>query len=169
MASHTLPILAKPTIHSITADLLIPGRGEPIKDGCIIVSDNIIQFVGKITACPQKFLSAPRTHVQYLLPGLWDCHMHLLGTASQLSMDAFVDISPVLAGARGARDCAAILNAGFTSVRELAGYGIELQKAIDEGAILGPTIYSSSVALSMTGGHADAHNVGHTLNLLCEV
>jgi len=92
--------------------------------------------------------------------------MHFLGASSQLSLDAFVNISPALAGARGARDCAATLNAGFTSVRELAGYGIELAKAIDEGVIVGPNIYSSIVALSQTGGHGDAH--GHSLTAVLD-
>lgn len=78
---------------------------------------------------------------------------------SLLSVDAFVDIPPALAGARAARDLAATLNAGFTSVRELAGYGIELRKAVNEGILMGPNIYSSSTLLSQSGGHGDAHNV----------
>ena len=63
-----------------------------------------------------------------------------------------------LAGARTARDLAATLNAGFTSVRELAGYGVFISKAVNEGWIPGPTIYSSHSIISMTAGHADLHS-----------
>jgi imidazolonepropionase-like amidohydrolase len=54
---------------------------------------------------------------------------------------------------------AATLNAGFTSVRELAGYGIELSTAINEGWIPGPNIYSSHSIISMTAGHGDLHSM----------
>lgn len=64
-----------------------------------------------------------------------------------------------LAGARSARDVAATLNAGFTSCRELCGFGIELSQAINEGALVGPHIYSASSFISPTAGHADAHGV----------
>lgn len=64
-----------------------------------------------------------------------------------------------LAGARSARDIAATLNAGFTSCRELCGFGIELAQAVNEGALVGPHIYSASSFISPTAGHADAHGV----------
>lgn len=157
MRSPKLPIMAKHSLHCIEADLLIPGRGEPIKNGCVVISDNIIQFTGKQSDCPAKYSSVPKSHVPYLLPGLWDCHLHFLGLSEVMALDAIMSISPTLAGARSARDCAATLNAGFTSVRELAGHGLDLAKAINEGIIMGPTIYSSHVAISQTGGHGDCH------------
>lgn len=64
-----------------------------------------------------------------------------------------------LSGARSARDVMLLLNAGFTSVREMAGYGIQLDQAIEEGSLVGPKIYSSNCIISPTGGHADAHDM----------
>ena len=49
-----------------------------------------------------------------------------------------------LTGARIARDVMLLLNAGFTSVREMAGYGLQIAEAIKEGSIVGPNIYSSN-------------------------
>ena len=49
-----------------------------------------------------------------------------------------------LTGARIARDVALLLNAGFTSVREMAGYGLQIAEGIKEGSIVGPNIYSSN-------------------------
>ncbi|KAI6895300.1 hypothetical protein KC318_g11325 [Hortaea werneckii] len=64
-----------------------------------------------------------------------------------------------LTGARLAKDAQLLLDAGFTSVREMAGYGIQLAAAIEEGSAVGPTIYSSNSIISPTGGHADLHTM----------
>jgi imidazolonepropionase-like amidohydrolase len=74
------------------------------------------------------------------------------------SLEPLATLPQSLAGARIARDCAATLNAGFTSVRELAGYGVFVSRAINEGWIPGPNIYSSHSILSMTAGHGDLHS-----------
>lgn len=52
----------------------------------------------------------------------------LLGSAAQ-------------AGARISKDLERTLLAGFTSVRELAGYGGEISPVVEEGTIVGPNIY----------------------------
>lgn len=82
--------------------------------------------------------------------------MHYMGTNST-SLDALATLPQSLAGARIARDLAATLNAGFTSVREVAGYGVYIAQAVTEGWLPGPTIYSSHTAISMTAGHGDLH------------
>jgi imidazolonepropionase-like amidohydrolase len=55
--------------------------------------------------------------------------------------------------------CALLLEAGFTSVREVGGYGVYLSTAIEEGTITGPTVYASGSILSQTGGHGDIHGL----------
>ena len=49
------------------------------------------------------------------------------------------------------------LDAGFTSVRELGGWGYQIKDTVNEGTIPGPSIYSSVSPISMTAGHGDAH------------
>jgi len=50
--------------------------------------------------------------------------------------------------------------AGFTSVRDLGGSGVNvsLRKAIDAGKVIGPRIYTAEKAIATTGGHADPTN-----------
>ena len=60
---------------------------------------------------------------------------------------------------RIAGDAVATLMAGFTSVRDVGGFGTELAKAIKEGTVVGPTVYSAGSAIGMTGGHTDVHDV----------
>jgi imidazolonepropionase-like amidohydrolase len=62
-----------------------------------------------------------------------------------------------LIGAITAEDLKHTLMAGYTSVRELEGYAGDLVPGIDGGYIIGPNVYSSHAALSMTGGHGDEH------------
>jgi imidazolonepropionase-like amidohydrolase len=144
-------------VHGIKADILIPGRGDPIKDGVAIIEGKKIAYVGSDMSLPEKYMSLDMTFVPVLMPGLWDCHIHFFGIGNEYSLDAAARVPLVLAGARGARDALVTLRAGFTSVRELAGYGIDLSKAIAEGTLVGPNIYSSNCAISQTGGHGDAH------------
>jgi imidazolonepropionase-like amidohydrolase len=63
-----------------------------------------------------------------------------------------------LRAARCARDLAAALRAGITSVREVGGLGVHLARAVNEGVLDGPAIYAAGAVLSTTGGHADLHS-----------
>jgi len=64
---------------------------------------------------------------------------------------------PASDGARLARACWDALQLGYTSIRDVGGYGCEVSKAIEDGTIVGPNIYSSGACISQTGGHGDVH------------
>ncbi|RVX67710.1 hypothetical protein B0A52_07833 [Exophiala mesophila] len=142
----------------IKADLLIPGRGEPLHDAALVADNEKILYVGPQTNIPSEYTTLEATHVPVLMPGMWDCHAHFLGMNSfSIHESAFAD--PVLVGARISRDATEYLNAGFTSVRETGGYGIHLDMAVQEGIVIGPKIYSCGDILSQTGGHGDVHDM----------
>ena len=147
-----------PTHVRVDAKLLIPGRGDPIKNASLISKNNEIIYVGPTSDLSNEHASIPAISVPILMPGLWDCHVHLVGT-EKYALDTWAATPLALAGARSARDVVALLNAGYTSVRELAGYGTELAKAIEEGWLPGPNIYSSVSILSQTAGHGDARSI----------
>jgi imidazolonepropionase-like amidohydrolase len=92
------------------------------------------------------------------MPGLWDCHVHFLGSKT-FNFAEIATQHPALAGARIAKNVHDVLMSGFTSVRELAGYGLEVSKAIEEGSLIGPNIYSSGAAISQTAGHGDVFDL----------
>ena len=52
------------------------------------------------------------------------------------------------------------LQAGFTSVRDLGGSGVNiaLRKAIARGSVVGPRIWTAGKSIASTGGHADPTN-----------
>jgi hypothetical protein len=59
--------------------LLIPGRGEPIKDATVVIHEDKIDWVGPQSQLPVKYSAIPFARVSYLMPGLWDCHVHYFG------------------------------------------------------------------------------------------
>lgn len=145
---------------AVSTPLLIPGRGDPIKDAILVFSSGKIDYAGPRSGLP-KSLEVPKertVEVPVLLPGLWDCHVHFLGHL-EYSMAGYVAAQPFFAGARLVHDAAATLNAGFTSVRETAGWGVELSQEINAGRLIGPNIYSVCAAIGCTGGHVDHHTM----------
>ena len=61
----------------IDAELLIPGRGEPVTDGTVIVEGATISWVGPSARAPG--VDGDRVHVPVAMPGLWEAHAHFVG------------------------------------------------------------------------------------------
>lgn len=140
----------------IEADLMIPGAGEPISNGCVVFDGPTIAYAGPIENAPASSPSDTTIGAPAVLPGLWETHGHFWGTRN-LSMEELVYTSPWVGIVRAARDAEKALRAGFTSVRELGGHGVYLARAVDDGSIVGPHIYGAGKMLSPTGGHGDSH------------
>ncbi len=139
----------------ITAELLIPGSGDPVPDGVVVLDGAEISYAGPASSAPDT-PGAVTYQAVTVLPGLWDCHGHFLG---QRTFDlAQLPLEPVaLRAARSARDLRAALDAGVTSVREVGGLGVHLARAVAEGVLDGPAVYAAGAILSTTGGHGDLH------------
>src|ERR1700722_9531320 len=143
-------------MYRIEAELLIPGHGQPVRGGVVVLDGARIGYAGAATTAPPT-PDAAVSQVAAVMPGMWDCHGHFLGTRTfdlaQLPAEPLA-----LRGARSARDLRAALDAGITSVREVGGLGVELARAVAEGVLDGPAIYAAGAILSTTGGHADLHS-----------
>jgi imidazolonepropionase-like amidohydrolase len=139
----------------IEADLLIPGRGEPFEGACVVLDGGMIAYAGASRSAPST-PDATVTEVPVVLPGLWDAHSHFMGI-DKTDIAELVKTPVSLAAARATADIRRVLDAGFTSVREVGGLGVHLARAVDEGSIPGPRIYGAGEVLSTTGGHGDIH------------
>jgi imidazolonepropionase-like amidohydrolase len=143
-------------MHRIQAALLIPGRGDAIGDAVVVIDGETISYAGPAADAPVT----PAAHVHtaaVVMPGLWDCHGHFLGSRvfdlGQLPLEPLT-----VRAARSARDLRAALDAGVTSVREVGGLGVDLARVVAEGVLDGPAVYGAGAVLSTTGGHGDLHS-----------
>ena len=95
-----------------------------------------------------------------VLPGLIDCHAHLIGEletghgyAALLQRSGAQE---ALSGVRNARDT---LIAGFTSVRDIGTFrafvDVALRDAIDRGDVLGPRMMCAGAYVTCSGGGGD--------------
>jgi imidazolonepropionase-like amidohydrolase len=139
----------------ITADLLIPGSGDPVRDGVVVLDGTRIGYAGPAALAPDT-QGADACHAAAVMPGLWDCHGHFMGSRT-FDLGQLPQEPLALRGARSARDLRAALDAGVTSVREVGGLGVYLARAVAEGVLDGPAIYAAGSVLSTTGGHGDLH------------
>jgi imidazolonepropionase-like amidohydrolase len=140
----------------IEAQLLIPGRGEPIRDGVVVLDGPTIEYAGAPAGAPEA-PEAPIVTARVVMPGMWDCHGHLLGMRTLDLGQMPLEPAPLRA-ARAGTDLRAALDAGITSIREVGGLGIYLARAIEEGTVEGPSVYAAGSILSTTGGHGDLHS-----------
>ncbi|KPW48156.1 Prolidase [Pseudomonas syringae pv. broussonetiae] len=96
-----------------------------------------------------------------LMPGLIDCHVHVLASNANLGMNALQPNAIIMY--RALPILAAMLNRGFTTVRDAGGADWALARSIQMGLIPGPRIFASGKALSQTGGHGDMRARGELL------
>jgi len=93
-----------------------------------------------------------------VMPGLIDCHVHLesQGTSKDGIIEGFTMSDPAIAF-RSIIYAKATLMAGFTTVRDCGGSGINnaMRDAIARGYIIGPRMISAGRAISASGGHMD--------------
>ncbi len=146
----------------IHAGRLIDGRSdEPAVQMSIVIEEGrIISVVrGYLDAKEGDTLVKLTDHT--VMPGLMDMHTHL---QSQHSKDSYTErffMEQSDYALRSTVYARATLLAGFTTVRDLGDNGVNsvsLRKAIDQGWVPGPRIFTAGKSLATTGGHADPTN-----------
>jgi imidazolonepropionase-like amidohydrolase len=96
-----------------------------------------------------------------VLPGMIDCHAHVLGNLKDLSAFAPLRMSSPQATLWGVHNLQIWLNHGFTTLRDAGesdlAYGqLALRDSVTMGLIQGPRMVSAGNFISVTGGHGDA-------------
>jgi len=96
-----------------------------------------------------------------VLPGLMDMHVHLTSEYSRASELENFKKSEADRAYDSVRFADRTLQAGFTTVRNVGdqwNVSIALRRAIAEGKVKGPRIFTSGRSIGTRGGHADASN-----------
>jgi len=147
---------------------LIDGISNTAKSNMTIVVEK-----NKITAVQNGFTVAEPNDktidlkTKTVMPGWIDCHVHVESETHKGDvLDKFV-YNPADVAFESIRYVNTTLMAGFTTVRDLGGSGvnISLRNAINKGYVVGPRILTAGKAIATTGGHADPTN-GYSRELM---
>lgn len=140
----------------IYANIIDATGRDVIENGMVVIEEKRLVYVGE---AEKNYPLAEDAAVydyknDYVMPGLIEAHSHLAGYGSGNTLDWVV--RPVVEKVcQAVHDLEALLNAGFTSVRDMAGLGCRLRTAMNQGLIRGPRIMSANAAISQTCGHSD--------------
>ncbi|MCF6351705.1 MAG: amidohydrolase family protein [Cyclobacteriaceae bacterium] len=95
-----------------------------------------------------------------VMPGWFDMHVHLESESNPKKYMERFTANEADVAFQSSVYAKRTLMAGFTTVRDLGGTGVNtaLRNAVNKGLVIGPRIYSAGKSIATTGGHADPTN-----------
>jgi len=130
--------------------------GEELRDRLVTVREDRIESVDAFDGGTVDLDLSNHT----VLPGLIDCHAHLIGELE--SGHGYAELvtrsaaQEAMSGVRNARDT---ITAGFTSVRDVGTFrafvDVALRDAIEAGDVLGPRMMCAGAYVTSSGGGGD--------------
>lgn len=149
-----------PSATVLRAPRLIDGTGTPpVENAVVVIVDGVVASAGS-----RREVSVPDgAGVQTfdfpgctLLPGLIDCHTHLVFSASDHALEDAIGESDETLLLRGLANAQAELRGGVTTLRDCGGRGfltVSLRDAVNRGLVTGPRILAAAMPITTTGGH----------------
>lgn len=140
----------------LTAEWLLPGpAGRQIRDGAVLVQDDKIIAAGPRSDVEP--LASPEVKRRdypdaTILPGLINCHVHLVFDAGLDPERAAADATHADMEERAQR----LLRSGVTTIRDLGdrdGLAISLRERLNAAAAPGPRIVASGPPITVPNGH----------------
>ncbi len=136
----------------MTGGRVFDGTGSPPAEADVVIEDGRFLDVGPGLDGDESIDCSGKT----LLPGLFDCHIHLALRHEDLDELAVTHRPFSYAFYATPENLRTTLALGITTVRDASGADLGLKRAVEEGLLAGPRMQISVSMLSMTGGHADA-------------
>jgi imidazolonepropionase-like amidohydrolase len=149
------------TILHVGTLLAIPGE-PPSENQSIILQGNLINDVREGFLTAQEIghntddVEIIDLSDKFVLPGLMEMHEHLTLEFDDHTLQRLQTQSETITALRTARHAKALLQNGFTTVRNVGdptGLLFEIKKAINSGLIPGPRLFLAGALISRTGGH----------------
>jgi imidazolonepropionase-like amidohydrolase len=153
------PVFSQKTlIHCGT--LIDAVKNEAQSQMTIVVEGKKITAVQKGFSTPSGTDKVIDLKSQTVMPGLTDMHVHLENETSKGGEIKRYQQNQADIAFDAAKYAKNTLMAGFTSVRDLGGSGVNiaLRNAINRGTVIGPRIFTSGRTIATTGGHGDPSN-----------
>ena len=127
------------------------GTGSAPAEADVVVEDGRILDVGPGLDGDERIDASGK----HLLPGLFDCHVHLAATYEDFDETAVANRPFTYAFFRIPETLRTYLRLGIATVRDASGTDLGVKRAVEDGVLAGPRMQLSVQMLSITGGHAD--------------
>jgi imidazolonepropionase-like amidohydrolase len=147
-----------PSVAILAGRLIDVRSGKVTTNAYIVVEKDRIASVATAAPPNVKIIDLSRYTV---VPGLIDCHAHVLGNPKDQSAMSGLRMSSAQGAIWGVRNLTIWLDHGFTALRDAGesdiGYGqLALRNSVEKGLIRGPRMVSAGNFISLTGGHGDS-------------
>ena len=153
----------------ILADRLIDGNGgPPLQRGAVLLEGDVVKAVGTEEAVvPPEGAEVRefRYDGKTVLPGLIDCHVHLIGLGDGRAGDELTLLPDEVLTLQAARNARAHLYSGTTTVRDLGAKNkttLMLRQAMEMGITPGPRLRLAGRPMAIIGGHLSYFGIGAT-------
>lgn len=154
-----LPVFSQKTILHCGKMVDVNALTEKEKVSIVIDGNKIVAVQdGFVKAAPgDKVIDLKQKTV---MPGLMDMHVHIEGETKRGSYADRFTVNQEEAAFESLKYAEISLMAGFTTVRDLGGSGVNiaLRNAINKGLVKGPRIFTCGKIIGSTGGHGDPTN-----------
>jgi len=152
-----------PSVVLVKAARLLDVRsGHYIENAVILIEDDRVKEVGsarEVEAHAPKTAKVIDLHSATVLPGLIDCHTHIMARMPDTDDGYLLDLatkSQAFRALEGAFNARLTLRAGFTTIRDVenegSGYAdVALRDAIEQGLAEGPRMQVATRAIAAVG------------------
>jgi imidazolonepropionase-like amidohydrolase len=131
-------------------------RGEVRRDHVVLIGGDRVESVHAGDTPIPEGARVIDLSGHTVLPGLIDCHAHLIGDVESAGIPSIdrTGAQDAFLGVRNARDA---VRAGFTTVRDVgttyrAFVDVALRDAIDDGLVIGPRMSCAGPYITVSGG-----------------
>ncbi|MCP3977143.1 MAG: amidohydrolase family protein [bacterium] len=134
---------------------LFAGGSVVAPDGSVSVADVAVED-GRILEVGSGLDADETVDVsgKHLLPGLFDCHIHL--GFSHIDFVQMARTPPGLMYFESIAGMQKTIDCGITTVRDAGGTDLGTKVAVERGIVVGPRMQIAIGMLSQTGGHGDS-------------
>jgi imidazolonepropionase-like amidohydrolase len=145
--------------------LLDTERGVTLGKTTIVVQGDRIKELINGHAIPNAGTQLVDLSKYTVMPGFIDLHVHIESESNPRSYLEKYTLNDADRAFLAQHFGLKTLKAGFTTVRDLGGTGVNVayRNAVNEGLVKGPRVYTAEKSIATTGGHADPTNGSNRL------